>query len=178
MPTAETDIVVEASERTSLPIIVAFMLGGAVGSLVTYYITRNKMRSEKETEINDVTDYYETKMNQICESIYADPEIEEDHPRDDLPPEDKPYPITEQEYVEDMDFGKETVVYYENDDILTDMFDRDLIIEETIGREVLSHFNEDEEDTAYARNDKLGMDYEIILEHKSFAAIMGENMGE
>ncbi len=156
-------------------VVIAFLLGAAAGSFATYYITRKKMRSEKENEIADVASYYENRL-QILENEPI-PE-EEDHPRDDLPPEDKPFPISQQEYIDDLDFKKETVVWYETDKILTDMFDREMFVDDTIGADALEHFNEDEEDTAYARNEKLGMDYEIILEHKSFASVMGENMSE
>lgn len=166
----------ESSKSMAAPLIISFLAGGVIGSLITYYVTRNKMREEKEKEITDVTSYYENlgKGEQSTFSVSFDG-IKEDHPRDDLPPEEKPYPISQKEYVEDMDYHKETVVYYEKDDILTDMFDREILIEDTIGKEALEHFDEDEEDTAYSRNEKNATDYEIIKEHKSFAAVMGEN---
>ena len=170
----------EEAKTSVASTIISFVAGGVIGSLVTFYVTRKKMRDEKEREIADVTSYYDELRETTNQLIKTTAELidpaDEDHPRDDLPPEDKPYVITQKEYVEEMDFSKETVVYYEKDDILTDMFDREVVIEDTIGRDVLNHFNEDEEDTAYARNDKLGVDYEIILEHKSFASVVGENM--
>lgn len=157
--------------------IIFFLAGAVIGSLATFYLTRKKMRKEKDSEIADVADYYEHKISGMEINVEL-PGEEEDHPRDDLPPEDKPYPITQQEYVEEMDFHKDTVVYYEKDDILTDMFDREMFIDDTVGRDVLSHFGDDEDDTAYARNEKLGTDYEVILEHKSFASVVGEVEGE
>ena len=176
----ESREVYEETQSSAVSVIISFVAGCAIGSLVTFYLTRKKMREEKEAEIADVTAYYGglAKTNEDNRIVLSFEPIEEDHPRDDLPPEEKPYVITQKEYVEEMDFGKETVVYYEKDDILTDMFDREILIEDTIGRDVLSHFNEDEEDTAYARNDKLGIDYEVILEHKSFASVMGEEIGD
>ena len=178
----EREEIFEVAERetpSAIPVIISFLVGGAIGSLVTFYVTRKKMRAEKEAEIADVTEYYsglpKTNDDDVI-SLSFDP-IEEDHPRDDLPPEEKPYVITQKEYVEEMDFSKETVVYYEKDKILTDMFDAEISIKDTIGEEVLNHFGEDEEDIAYARNDKLGIDYEVMLEHKSFASVMGEDIG-
>lgn len=166
----------EEAKTSVASTIISFVAGGVIGSLVTFYVTRKKMRDEKEREIADVTSYYD-ELREVCTNTEMPAEdICDDHPRDDLPPEDKPYVITQKEYVEEMDFSKETVVYYEKDDILTDMFDREVVIEDTIGRDALNHFNEDEEGAAYARNDKLGVDYEIILEHKSFASVVGENM--
>lgn len=173
----ETNEVFENQKTQSLPLILSFLAGGVIGAFAGYYITKKKMREEKEREIADITSYY-GDLHTVSEdlTISVEPIEPDDHPKDDLPPEDKPYPISQQEYVEDMDFHKETVVYYEKDDILTDMFDREIPLEDTIGREVLSEFDKDEEDMAYARNEKVGTDYEVILEHKSFAAIMGENM--
>ena len=176
----ESGKVYENTKASTGEVILSFLLGGAVGFIITFYFTRKKMREEKEAEIADVTAYYGglAKTDEDDHIVLSFEPIEEDHPRDDLPPEDKPYVITQREYVEEMDFSKETVVYYEKDDILTDMFDREVVIDDTIGRDVLNHFNEDEEDTAYARNDKLGIDYEVILEHKSFASVMGEDVGD
>ena len=171
---------VEETKTSTATVIISFLLGGVVGSLITFHVTRKKLREEMESEIADVTDYYNGRvdaLNHILVESIPSP-VEDDHPRDDLPPEDKPYPISQQEYVEEMDFHKETVIYYEKDDILTDGMDRDIEIDSTIGREALSHFGDDEEDIAYARNDKIGTDYEIVLEHKSFAAVVGEDVGD
>ena len=173
------EIYEEHQDTSSGVVIISFLIGFGIGAFGSFLITRKKMREEKEAEIADVTSYYDhlTRTDDAVVSVDLDG-FKEDHPRDDLPPEEKPYVITQKEYVEEIDFGKETVVYYEKDGILTDMFDREVQIEDTIGREVLNHFGDDEEDTAYARNDKLGIDYEVVLEHKSFASVMGEDIGD
>lgn len=163
--------------KISSSLIISFLFGLGIGAIGGFLITRKKMREEKEKEIADVTSYYDG-LHGVAETIMEPVEdiVDDDHPRDDLPPEEKPYVISQKEYVEDMDYSKDTVVYYEKDHILTDMFDRQMIIEDTIGAETLSHFGDDEDNTAYSRNEKLGTDFEVILEHKSFASIMGEIM--
>lgn len=171
---------VEETKTSTATVIISFLIGGTVGSLITFYVARKKFREEMESEIEDVTEYYNGRLDVLNHiSVEEVPgSVEDDHPRDDLPPEEKPYPISQQEYVEEMDFHKETVIYYEKDDILTDGMDRGIEIDSTIGRDALAHFGDDEEDIAYARNDKIGTDYEIVLEHKSFASVVGEDVGE
>ena len=70
------------------------------------------------------------------------------------------------------------VIYYKKDGVLTDTYDREMVIEDTIGNDVLNCFGEDEDDVAYARNERLGTDFEIILEHMSFASLIGEDTSE
>lgn len=167
----------EHQDTSSGVVIISFLIGFGIGAFGSFLITRKKMREEKETEIADITSYYGNLQNSDDGVTSVSFEFaEEDHPRDDLPPEDKPFPISQKEYVEDLDFAKETVVYYENDEILTDMFDRIIEINDTTGKDALTHFGDEEEDVSYSRNEKLGIDYEIILEHKSFASVVGEDL--
>lgn len=168
------------TETSSAKVIISFLFGVAIGSLFTFYITRKKMREEKETEIADVTSYYDhlAKADDNVMSVSFETIEEEDYPRDDLPPEDKPYPIGQNDYINDSEYKKETLIYYEGDKVLTDMYDREVIIEDTIGKKALEEFGKYEEDISYARNEKIGYDYEIVLEHKSYAAVIGEDIGD
>lgn len=79
-----------------------------------------------------------------------------------------PYVISESEFsYGDLPQDKETVNYYDGDDTLIDEDESVMIIEDTIGYEALREFNED--DIVYVRNERLGVDYEVILNHGSWS---------
>lgn len=168
----------EREDVSSGTVIISFLVGLGIGAIGSYLITRKKMREEKEREIADVTAYYDG-LSQETRTIVVDTDEFNDHPRDDLPPEDKPHPIPKDWYTNDMDYHKDTLVYYVKDDILTDMLDNEVCIEDVIGREVLNHFGDDgDKDLAYVRNEKLGMDYEIVLDERPFSSVLGEALEE
>ena len=73
-------------------VIISFLVGLGIGAIGSYLITHKKMREEKEREIADVTAYYDG-LSQETRTIVVDTDEFNDHPRDDLPPEDKPHPI-------------------------------------------------------------------------------------
>lgn len=175
----KNDEVFEEQQSTSSgTVIISFLVGLGIGAIGGYLITRKKMREEKEKEIADVTAYYDG-LSQETRTIVVDTDEFNDHPRDDLPPEDKPHPIPKDWYTNDMDYHKDTLVYYVKDDILTDMLDNEVCIEDVIGREVLNHFGDDgDKDLAYVRNERLGMDYEIVLDERPFSSVLGEALEE
>lgn len=162
----------------SASMIFVFLAGGLLGSLATYYILKRRWKDEKEAEINDVVKYYDEMMKQHDEVDPFDVKLVIEHPKEDVSPEDSPYKITVEEYVEDMDFNKETVVYYEKDSVLADMYDKMLMIHDTIGDDILNNPDYFDDDVVYCRNPKLGIDYEVVLEHKSYESMIGEDLLE
>lgn len=82
---------------------------------------------------------------------------------------DYPYVIDIRSFSEEMDhFDKVTIYYYEEDDTLADADESVMTdIDGTVG-EALFYF-EDDVDTVYVRNERLSIDYEIILLRKSYA---------
>jgi hypothetical protein len=84
-----------------------------------------------------------------------------------------PYIISVEEYNEGCkQYDKLTISYYEEDDTLAD--EGEEIIEnpeEIVGEDTLERFGEDSDDPdiVYVRNEKLQIDYEIILMHKSYS---------
>jgi hypothetical protein len=98
-----------------------------------------------------------------------------DTPRDD-PPEE-PYVIDVDSYSNEKDdFAKESLFFYEDDDTLSD--DNEDIVDDiraVVGDQALTLLGEDGSDeVVYVRNEKLRVDYEIILLHKSYKVeVMG-----
>lgn len=106
---------------------------------------------------------------------YSEPETineytEEEEPDEEEEEEDmnKPYVIAPEE-VGNEEYKVVSLTYYldkvladENDEIVED-------VEGLVGFESLTHFGEYEEDSVYVRNDRLGLDYEILLDQRTYA---------
>lgn len=89
---------------------------------------------------------------------------------DDLDPERPPYIIPEHEFSSDSipEWGKEQLIYYEDDDTLTDEDDHPLEVD-IVGGENLTQFDR-EKNILFVRNNRLHCDYEVELVHDSYAS--------
>ena len=141
-------------------------------------------KCRKQDEIKKLTDEKEKMMGVINANGYSKVEVEapvvEEEPEDneeidtdgEAPVEypDEPYVITPNQFVhEKRYYDKITLLYYEGDGTLvseTDDYVED--INSAIGEESLNHFGEWEQDAVYVRNDKLSIDYEVILQHSAY----------
>lgn len=83
---------------------------------------------------------------------------------------DKPYIITYDEFANEhiADFEKNTLTYYEKDDVLVNDEMELLNIDYYIGRENLDHVGEEEKDALFIRNEKNCVDYEVLVTHEKF----------
>ena len=91
--------------------------------------------------------------------------------REEEQKEELPYVISDEEFGEIDDYERRSFTYYINDDILVDDSDGDTVIDDVvdvIGPNTLEHFEKDEVDVLYVRNDKLQADYEIALDVGSY----------
>jgi len=87
------------------------------------------------------------------------------------PTDGTPYAISLEEFSEEMDhFEKSTIYYYDEDDTLAD--EQEEMIQDVlaiIGPSVLDHLQQAKSDVVYVRNEKMQIDYEIIVLDKSYA---------
>lgn len=171
--------------------ILAFSLGAAIGSVVTWKIVETKYKQITQEEIESAKAYYEDKYgNTTAEVNEAEDEEEEkvEIEEDDKPKyteyvnkvtklgytnysdiSDKPsatIPSDNKPYVirpDQIDDVDYNIkcLSYYSDGVLTDEWGNEVDIEETVGEDALTHFGEYEEDTVYVRNDELELDYEI-----------------
>ena len=85
-------------------------------------------------------------------------------------PDCTPYAISLEEFSEEMDnFEKSTIYYYDEDDTLAD--EQEEMIQDVlaiIGPIVLDHLQQAKSDVVYVRNEKMQIDYEIIVLDKSY----------
>lgn len=81
-----------------------------------------------------------------------------------------PYVIGPDAYFNELSnvFDKETTTYYAGNDTLVTESEEVLMIPDTIGRESLDHFGEYEEGTLFVRNERLGMDFEVVYSEGSY----------
>lgn len=146
-------------------------------------------KERQETE--KITDLDKVRYNKIARNyrtvrtgdgieypVAEDDEIEERDRHERLSLEtvdtgDGPYVITLEQFQEEMDhYDKSTIYYYEDDDTLTDEGEEVITdVTATIGDDALDNFGCGSEDpeVVYVRNDKMGIDYEVIRLSKSYA---------
>ena len=83
-----------------------------------------------------------------------------------------PYVITPDEFGEFDDYDRISFTYYA-DHVLADENDEEVEdIEGSVGVDSLSHFGEYEDDSVYVRNDRLKVDYEILLDRRKYSDIL------
>ena len=71
---------------------------------------------------------------------------------------------------EEPEFEKITLNFYEDDGVLADNYGDIVDIEKSIGLKAVNYFDLLHTDVVYIRNEKLKIDYEIVLEHESYSA--------
>lgn len=77
----------------------------------------------------------------------------------------------------DQDGYDEISLTYYADGTVADDSDRAMSedeIEETIGKDSLTHFGEYEDDSVFVRNDRLKADYEILMDPRPYADVLRE----
>lgn len=163
--------------------VLYFSLGAAIGSLVTWLCVKGHYEKKADEEIRSMREEYEDDMHKLTEQvvdIYSgededEPEDEDEDYiiHDDFPREeraDKPYVIGPDVYSEDFHgFDKCVLVYWRGNDMLLTDEQEIMDIETTISREALEHFGEHESGTVFVRNERLGCDFEVLLEEGSWA---------
>lgn len=171
----------QIEEKVVAGSVIGFIIGAVVSGLTTYFATKKKIKAKADEEIEEVRDIYEKmtlehskekkkeevpvknyKVQAMHHRILTESEKKVEESKKDIP---EIIPI--ESFVEDDDYDKETLIFYEEDGVLTDQYDHVIGLNETIGEEALNHFGEEEEDIVYVRNNKLMIDYEVILEHKA-----------
>lgn len=171
--------------------ILAFLIGAATGSVVTWKLLKTKYEQIAQEEIDSVKEVYSKKfeseddeepepINEIDEkpdlSIYTKKlkdqgylqEFDEDEEEGDSEDMEKPYVISPDE-LGDLDYQIVSLTYYA-DKILAD--DDNNVIEDVdniIGLDSLNHFGEYEADSVHVRNDKKKTDYEILLDEEKYS---------
>lgn len=161
-----------------------FMLGGAIGSIATFYIAKKKYEviiEDKMDEINFLRDRYSSQRSEAVEqisdieNISSTSALELDHKSNIKNNEKennmmiKPCIIPPGESWE-QDYPTISLTYYEEDGVLADENNKIIDnVEELVPEDFADHFGEYEDDSVYVRNDEFGAYYEILRDYGSYA---------
>lgn len=172
--------------------ILAFSMGAAVGSVVSWKLLQTKYKEYYERlaqeEINSVKEAFagitpRSKQEQSDEAAVVRSEKKryseiirnmgysntEKGDADDMRDEDHITVIPPDEFYDWEDYDKITLTYYA-DGVLAD--DQDGIVEnpdDVVGSDFASHFGDYEDDSIFIRNDKYGACYEILRSYENYS---------
>ena len=177
---------------------VIFLTGAAIGSAATWYFVKDKYEKKAQADIESVKSKFTYKKEEsakksepekeaIKEVTKEKPNIAEyakmlskegytdysvSEKREEKGETPKPYVISPDQFREFDDYDVISLTYYA-DHILAD--DNDEIVEDVedvVGFESLGHFGEYEDDSVYVRNERLKVDYEILLDQRRYTEVI------
>ena len=171
--------------------IIGFIVGAAIGSIVTWTISKNEYEKRIDEEIQSMrridkkVDKATASENDICEE-QEDEEVDEEAlenakkiikeqkygdtkmGQSNVKKNCSPHVITPEEFGELYDYEKVSLIYYA-DGVLTD--EDDNIVDDVdgiVGIDSLNMFGQYEEDSVYVRNDERRCDYEILMDERKY----------
>lgn len=182
---------------------IAFVLGAAAGSLVTWKLIENKYKQIADEEIKSVVEHYKNKdkkesdneqdndMKLVSHYVEHDEldgttteytqmvgDLGYSYEEDAVyiePGVDyiAPYIISPEEYCDREGYDNKTWFYY-TDFVLADE-DGEIITDSDsiIGNAALNHFGEYADDAVYVRNDNIECDFEILKTEQTFSEYNG-----
>lgn len=162
----------------------AFVAGGVVGLFAANKLMKQKYEQLVQDEIDSVKSAFrkdhplpekklkpmEKERREYSQRIVNLGYAEEKKPVD----KQKPHVISPDEFGDQDEYDEISLTYYA-DGTVTDDNDRAMSkdeIEETIGKDSLTHFGEYEDDSVFVRNDRLKADYEILMDQRSYVDIL------
>lgn len=164
-----------------------FSTGMVAGGFVGYFICKKKYHIVSIEEVSepkkiDKMAVKKEAEEKIYEASYKKPEVDGDEDWDEaekvnpVEPEMVPYVISPDSFInEHNEYAKIVLHYYEENEVLeyeeydeAEGDDHFADIGSTIGHDAVNHFGEFEKDTVYVRNEALGNDYEVLLEHCAY----------
>lgn len=168
--------------------VVFFITGATIGSVITFKIVEKKYKKLADEEIASVVETFKNKnkkkktKEEIKETVSNILDTNQNNKMENIIEknnysskeliENIPYVIKPEQYGENNEYGTKSLTYYA-DEILADEIDNPITdnLELMLGPDPLSHFGEYEDDSVYIRDDKNGIDYEILKSEKYFSEI-------
>lgn len=171
--------------------LLVFAMGATIGSLATYFITKNYFERRNQEDVESVKsslkEYYEGKYKEEIEEEYKDQNVKEiaaeiiqqagyaptknvktvEETEED---DDSITIISPEEFGDYPDFKLVSLTYYA-DYVLADEKGNKVDVDSTVGEEALGSFGEYEDDSVHVRNMKLRTDYEILLDPRCFSEV-------
>lgn len=171
--------------------VLAFTLGAAIGSVVTWKILKTKCEKQLQEELESIRVEFSKHAEPVAEQA-AEPVVEEKKkisPKtygqmtmnlgyttpDVLDSENEISVITPDEFGQFSDYRTVNLTYYADNVLAYDDDDGRLDdIEHAVGSEFLDRFGEYEAGVVHVRNDKMMTDFEISLDTRTYADVVGD----
>lgn len=173
---------------------VMFALGAAVGSAVTWRFLKTKYERIAQEEIDSVKEVFSRRnekekrynigikeqkpsLQELADQLkHLKYETETASENKTEAKEQRPYVVTPEEFGQaDEDYDIVSLIYYK-DGVLADDYDVPIEnVDDIVGLESLNHFGEYVEDAVFVRNDKLKVEYEIILHERNFSDVVSND---
>ena len=151
-------------------VVIAFLVGAAVGAVSAWKWLEYKNRKEQEESVIYVEDEQNCE-EEAYQAIVNENYNTEQTDREEGPEvKDKPYVIAPEEFGDgEYDYDLVSLTLYA-DGVLEDP-NGDIIedVEGTVGVDSLDHFGEYEDDSVFVRNDRLKTEYEILKDLRTSA---------
>lgn len=171
-----------------------FVFGAVLGSVVTWYCVKDKYERYANEEIASVKETFSARKEKknretgksdipkdgeasvseyakiLADQGYTNYSNTETIP-EEKPATKRPYVISPDEFGE-AGYDRISFTLYA-DNVLAD--DGDIPVGDvdgTVGSDSLSHFGEYEDDSVFVRNDRLKVDYEILLSQRTYAEVV------
>lgn len=158
-----------------------------IKSVVEKFSNRTKKEEDDKTAVAEFArnkpdiNEYAKKLSREGYTNYSKSETTNEPTKNEIPEEDnepddkdtdRPYVISPDEFGEFYDYTQISLTFF-SDHVLTDenyeMVDD---VDEMVGAESLNHFGEYEDDSVFVRNDRLKVDYEILLDQRKYADVL------
>lgn len=177
--------------------LIFFAVGSAAGFVTAQKLLKDKYEQLAQDEIDSVKAVFckhemvkgdkstETKADAAAPKVSSQEKVnyrkygeslkyiqKQEEPQVEM----KPRIISPDEFGEQDGYDEISLTYYA-DKTLTDDHDHpmdDDEIEETVGKDSLLHFGEYEPDSVFVRNDRLKVDYEILMDQRTYAQVLQE----
>lgn len=163
-----------------------FIVGSTAGFLLAWKLLANRYERLAQEEIDSVKEHFhEREADNIkkstdapckSEKVSYSKRIEPYGGKEQSRASRRPHIISPDAFGDQDGYDQISLTYYSDKTLADDKdhaMDEDEI-EETVGKESLTHFGEYEEDSVFVRNDRLKADYEILMDSRTYAEILKE----
>lgn len=178
--------------------VIIFCGGVFIGGFLTWDFFKTKYEKIADEEIASVKETFEhresrpDKNYKVEESLkgndayiniidsngyrnYSNTEIETDKKGGTADMELKqPYVITPEQYEDNVDYTKVSLTWY-SDEVLEDDWGNVLDPDDVIGSDALKTFGQYEKDSVFVRDDDEQIDYEVLLDTRSYKETYGHD---
>lgn len=178
--------------------VIIFCGGVFIGGFITWDFFKTKYEKIADEEIASVKETFEhreprpDKNYKVEEALkgsdayiniidsnsyrnYSNTEIETDKKGGTADMELKqPYVITPEQYEDNVDYTKVSLTWY-NDEVLEDDWGNVLDPDDVIGSDALKTFGQYEKDSVFVRDDDEQIDYEVLLDTRSYKETYGHD---